>query len=123
MKFLYCKDENSKSWVSPRYGIHISRKPGENQVLFIVYVTVSDKKDGEYVHITPRFEVQEKTAAASIYTAGAIAEALVREMRKLPEDAKLSDVKKVLSSVSKLLIKWGKAGGPPGRTKPQILLP
>jgi len=123
MKFSYCKDKDSKSWVSQRYGVHISRKPGPNQVLFIVYVTVADKKDGEYTPITPRFEVQEKTADDSVYTAGAIAEAIVREMHKLPEDCKLSKVKKTLKAISALLVKSGKAGGSSGRTKPQIILP
>ena len=123
MKFTYCKDANSKSWICPRYGVHISKKPGDNQLLFTVYITVSDKKDGVYDVVMPRFEVQGKTAADSVYKAGAIAEALVRELRKLPEDSPLSKIKKILSATATLLVRSGEAGASPGRTKPQILRP
>ncbi len=86
-------------------------------------MAVNDSGDGQtYDTIYPRFETTGKTIEEAAYRAGGIAEALVREMRSLPEDTPLSEIRSLLKAVTKLLKKaYGLDDG--GRTHPQILLP
>lgn len=99
MKFkLDESDKLSRKWYNERYTVVIQKAGTTESVdTYIVYVAVSDAKKEDYDIIYPRFE------AHGLEKAGPIAEALVREMSKLKNDAPLSQVKKLLQITAELL--------------------
>ncbi len=120
MKFVYAESPEAKTWMNPRYVVQIQHVK-EQATNFVVFVGVNDSGDKEeYSPLYPRFETQGKTVKEGLYSAGGIAEALVREMRKMPEDTPLSKIEKLLKTVKKLL---ERAYGLGGSSKTQILLP
>ncbi len=103
MKFTYISSPEAKTWSNKRYLVQIQhvREAAAN---FVVFIGVNDSGDGqEYSPIYPRFETTGHTIEEASYNAGSIAEALVREMRKLKENVALSKVEKLLQAIKKLL--------------------
>ena len=123
MKFTFIQGPDSKTWATGRYLVQIQHvKPGAAS--FIVFAAVNDSGDGQtYDTIYPRFETGGKTIEEAAYRAGGIAEALIREMRLMPEDTPLSEIKNLVKAVSKLLTKAYGIDNNENRTHPQILLP
>ena len=103
VKFTYISSPESKTWTNKRYLVQIQhvREAAAN---FIVFIGVNDSGDGqEYTPIYPRFETTGYTIEEAAYNAGSIAEALVREMRKLKENVALTKVEKLLQAIKQLL--------------------
>ncbi len=120
MRFTYAESPESKTWMNPRYIVQIQHVK-ERMTNFVVFVGANDSGDQEeYTPLYPRFETQGKTIQEGFYHAGGIAESLVREMSKMPEDVALSEVERLLKAVKKLM---ERAYGLGGSSKIQILLP
>ncbi len=120
MKFAYAESSQSKTWMNPRYIVQIQHVK-DNTTNFVVFVGANDSGDQEeYTPLYPRFETQGKTIQEGLYHAGGIAEALIREMRTMPENVALSEVEKLLQVVKKLM---ERAYGLGGSSKIQISTP
>ena len=118
MLFEFIQTEDSKSWSNKRWMVQIQHMKGS--VNFVVFVAVSEDNGEVYDTLYPRFDVTGKDMDAATYNAGSIAETLVRELRKLPEDTKLSKVKKILKAAGDLL---KRAYGQDDRRRPGIIVP
>lgn len=98
MKFTLDESEKtSRKWMNDRWMVCIQKTAGEKSDTYVVYVAVDDARNGAYDPIYPRFEGHGLNHMAPV------AEALVRHMARLKEDAPLSAVEKILKTVRERL--------------------